>query len=131
MSIWFQPTKATIWKVENKGKYSDVRLSTGRTVQNTEPVEWVNSSWSFVRFVGQAHDAVQGLAEKTRVILESGNFSLEPYKKEGSDEWLYPKSPRLVVFKISFPESSGGGGGMDTPPKVKTVESDDSEDLPF
>jgi len=129
MSFWIQPTKATIWKVENKGKYSEVRLSTGRRVQDSEPVEWINSNWGFVRFVGQAHEAAQGLAEKTRVILESGNFSLESYKKEGSDEVLYPKSPRLVIFKISFPESSGGGG-MDTPPKVEDNSSDD-DNLPF
>jgi hypothetical protein len=129
MSFWIQPTKATIWKVENKGKYSEVRLSTGRRVQDSEPVEWINSNWGFVRFVGQAHEASQGLAEKTRVILESGNFSLESYKKEGSDEVLYPKSPRLVIFKISFPESSSGGG-MDTPPKVEDSSSDD-DNLPF
>lgn len=124
MSIWFQPTKATVWSVVDKGKYSEVRFSTGRKIQDTEPVEWANSNWSFVRFIGQAHDLVKGLGEKTqtRVLLESGAFTQEPYEKDG--EKLYPKAPRLVVFKAKLLENTGAN--YDAAPAV-----DDDGDIPF
>jgi len=126
MSIWLQPTKATIWSVVDKGKYSEVRLSTGRKIQDTEPAQWANSNWSFVRFVGQAHDMVKDLGEKTqtRVTLESGNFSQEPYEKDG--EKMYPKAPKLVVFKVTL-VAPDAGFDYDKPPVV----ANNDDDIPF
>jgi len=128
MSIWFQPTKATVWSVVDKGTFSEVRFSTGRRIQDTEPAEWANSNWSFVHFVGQAHDLVRGLGEKTqtRVLLESGHFSREPYKKDG--ETMYPKDSRLVVFKAKLVEPVDSGGNYDAPP---VVSSGGDDEIPF
>lgn len=126
MSIWIQSSRATVWSVVDKGKYSEVRMSTGRKIPDTEPTEWANSNWSFVRFVGQAHDLVKDLGDKTRtrIVLESGTFTQEPYEKDG--EKMYPKSPRIVIFKATLVDEDSGAN-YDAPP---VVENDD-DDIPF
>jgi hypothetical protein len=122
MAIWIKPTKVTLWKNEDKGNYSVVTVSSGRKLQDSE--EWKNSNWSFVRFVGQAHEAVKNLEEKARIILETGYFSIEPYEMDG--EKKYPKASQLVVFKISVGDAPSEKSQMDTAPAV-----DDDEDFPF
>lgn len=52
--LWIQENqRVTIWKVEDKGKYSEVKFSSARKDKNSG--DYKNSTWSFVRFVGEAH----------------------------------------------------------------------------
>lgn len=96
--MWFiKDNYATIWKMEDKGNYSLGQVSTSRKEKTTG--EYANSPWSFVRFVGKAHEKSASLINKegyTRIKVILGGISREPYMKDG--ERLWPKNPAIVVF---------------------------------
>ena len=115
--------RCTIWEIEDKGNFSLVRMSTSRKDKKTD--EYVNSNWSYVRFVGKAHEKISNLKVKDRIVLKGAIVSLEPYMENG--EKKYPKHPQITVFNWEFPEQSPAGN-MDTPPKV---EESPEEDMPF
>lgn len=125
--IWFgngdRPQYATIWQVENKGNYSEVRMSTSRKDRDDN---YKNSNWSFVRFIGKAHEAVQSIPERTRVTIRGG-LDLEPYL-DSTGTQKFPKSPKVVVFECNVVESDGSAPArrMDSPPVVA-----DEEEMPF
>lgn len=113
---------ATVWEVEDKGNYSLVKMSTSR--KDKESGDYKNSSWTFVRFVSQAHDKAKSLKKQDRIVIKGGGISLEPYIKDGQK--TYPKNPQIVVFNFDFAEAfSSSGNSMDTPPSVE------DDDLPF
>ena len=119
--IWFEKQYATIWKVEDKGNYSNVRMSTSRKDKKNEDA-YLNSNWSFIRFVGKAHEKVTGLGAKTRITINKGGLTKEPYMKEG--EKVYPKEPSFVVFDFDLSDS----------PQQKEEEDfqqPDESDMPF
>ena len=102
--IWFSPTtKVTIWKVEGKGKYSEITFSSSRKEQG-EGGGWLNSNWSFVRFVGKAHTKANELQPKDRIVLTKAAMTKESYKdKEGNT--AYPKNPAMVVFDFEMADA--------------------------
>lgn len=104
--LWIQENqRVTVWKVEDKGKYSEVKFSSARKDKTSG--EYKNSTWSFVRFVGEAHKKASTLKEKDRIELKGAGFSIEEYTdKEGNRAW--PKNPSLVVFNFEkyVPEES-------------------------
>ncbi len=120
MSIKLAKTYASVWKAENKGKYLEVQMSTGRRdyrAQNPDQVDdknrkfaYANSSWSFVSFVGNA--SKKGLENRangrqpTRIEIPEwgGEWTLEPYLKDGKK--VYPKSPRLVVWDFEYQDEA-------------------------
>jgi hypothetical protein len=119
------PQYAFVWEIEDKGSYALVKLGTSRKDKKADA--YINSNWSFVRFVGNAYKDIDQLKEKDRIVIKAGGISQEPYfDKEGEKKW--PKSAQIVVFAWEFPESSDGspkrGANMDTPPVVE-------DDLPF
>jgi len=125
--------RVTIWEIEDKGRFSLVRMSSSRKDKQTQ--EYKNSNWSFVRFVGKAHEKIQseGLKRQDRIVLKGATISLEDYMEDG--EKKYPKHPTITVFNWEYLESDGAGR-MDSPPKVETsedsdVEPEQDEDLPF
>jgi len=122
--------RVTVWKIEDKGNYGLVQFSSSRKDKRIEDSkkQWVNSSWSFVRFVGKAHKKLGELSRGTRIELHGATIALEPYEKDG--ETIYPKTPGLVVFDFSVLSQSEGGGsaGFDKPP---VVTEDDSDLIPF
>jgi CRISPR/Cas system CSM-associated protein Csm4 (group 5 of RAMP superfamily) len=120
--IYIKDQRATIWKVENKGNYTLVTLSTSRKDKTTN--EYKNSNWSFVRFVGSAHDKASDLAERDRIVIKGGGISQEAYMKDGVK--TYPQRPQIVVFEFEMNENSGGNSPVDTPP-----ETESDEQLPF
>jgi len=120
--IWFSPTqKVTVWRVEDKGKYSNVQFSSSRKEQG-EGGAWLNSSWSFVRFVKDAHTKASNLQPKDRIILTKAGMTLEPYEKDGEKQ--YPKTPAMVVFDFEM---------VDGTKKSEPAQEDnfDSDSIPF
>jgi hypothetical protein len=99
--IWFSnKTYATVWDVNDKGKYAEVRFSTGRKDPNNDG-KYLNSTWSFVRFVSNAYKKSSDLSKKDKIIITKAGMSLEPYEdKEGKTQ--YPKNPALVVFDFDM-----------------------------
>ena len=103
--LWIQENqRVTVWDVKREEKFTEVRFSSGRKDKKTE--KYVNSTWSFVRFVGEAHKKTASLKKGDRIELKGAGFSSEPYEKDG--ETLYPKTPKLVVFNYEpyIPEDS-------------------------
>jgi len=118
--------RVTVWSVEDKGTYSLVSMSSSR--KDKKSGEYKNTSWSFVRFVGEAHKKAGELKEKDRIELHGAILSREEYEDEdGNRAW--PKNPQFVVFNWQYPDNADASGGYDAPPKVQ-VEPDDDE-LPF
>ena len=134
--IYLEKQYATIWKIETEEKYSNVRLTTSR---KDKEGEYHNSNWSFVRFIGEAHDKVKDITlgdkEKLRIKITSGHFTNEPYEQDG--EKKYPKNPKFVVFKFEFSDNktetnssktdTKSKKGYDTPPAV----DDEDDGVPF
>jgi hypothetical protein len=109
----------TFWSVEDKGKYSEVKMSS--STKNKDG-EYENSNW-FARFVGKAHNTVGQLAEKDKIEITQGGIK-KYYDKENKKEYY-----NVVVFDF---EVMGEGGGVN--PKANQddfVEVDDSSDVPF
>ena len=123
--IYFKDALVTVWKVEDKGKYSIVSLSSGRKDKKTE--KYVNSNWTFVRFVGEAHEKAQELKEKDRIKI-NGGFSWEPYTDENGER-KFAKTPSLVVFNFGYSEDKLQANNPDKPPVVE--DDSDNEELPF
>jgi hypothetical protein len=122
--IWFSPTtKVTIWKVDQKEKYSEVTFSSSRKEQG-EGGAWLNSNWSFVRFVGKAHTKADSLEPKNRIVLTKAAMTKEPYEKDGEKQ--YPKNPSMVVFDFEMADAPAGRN-PDVPPQVE----DDPDSIPF
>lgn len=59
---------ATVWKVENKGKYAEVRMSTS---EKDKDGKYINSNWNFVRFVGKAYDKIMHVKERDRICISA------------------------------------------------------------
>lgn len=122
--------RVTVWKIEDKGSYALVDFSSSRKDKRLpEDKQWVNSSWGFTRFVGNAYSKIDELSRGTRIELHGAIVSREPYEKDG--ETLYPKTPQIVVFDFSVLSQGEGGTakpsrGMGTPPAVE-----EDENIPF
>jgi hypothetical protein len=117
--------RAMLWKVENKGNYSIVQMSSSRKDKKSNT--WKNSTWSFVRFVGEAHNKISqiGDVQKVRIEITNAGLSKEEYiDKEGNKAW--PQNPQLVVFDFNVMGGSGekSSSPMDTAPKVAQDENE-------
>lgn len=106
--LYIKDQRAAVWKIEDKGNYTLVQLSTGRKDKKTE--KYVNSSWSFVRFVGKAHESAGQLERGSQIVFDGG-LSKEPYEKDG--ETVYPQNPSFVVFEWKFKENNGESGSKE------------------
>lgn len=120
--IYIKDQRASVWSVEDKGNYTQVKLGTSR--KDKQSGEFKNSTWSFVRFVGEAHKKAADLKEKDRITIKAGGLNLEPYTDK-SGERAWPKSPQFVVFDFEMFEATPSNK-MDTPPSVE-----EGEELPF
>ena len=124
--LWLGENYVKIWNVDVKERYADVRMSSGKKVGDA----YVNSNWSFVRFVGTAFQKIDELEGNPRIKLTKSAITNESWEKEGVTQ--YPKTPKMVVFDFELLENNGGGGSstsrkMDTAPSV----ADDTEEFPF
>jgi hypothetical protein len=130
MALWLSDNQVVkIWKIEDKGKYSEVQFSSSRK----DGENWKNSGWGFVRFVGKAHTYLsENVSEKDRVTLKKAYFVKEDYLDEDGKK-QYPKFPQLVVFECELSRSESGGGSKPAKKESKPVkqEEDDSDEIPF
>ena len=75
---------ATIWKVEDKGKYSSVQLSTSR---KKEDGSYETDFSSYVNFVGAAHTMAQGITQMTRIQIKNADVT-KRYDKAKDKEYV-------------------------------------------
>lgn len=116
------PQQAVVWEVDDKGSYAIVKLGTSR--KDKKSGEYLNSNWSFVKFVGNAYSGIVDVPAKTRIVIKAGTISQEPYMKNGVKTW--PKNPQIVVFAWDYPEENDHSDRMDTPPNVYGGDEDDN-----
>jgi len=134
MSIFIKDLYATIWKVEpiEGTRMADVQMSTSR---KDKEGKYINSSWSFVKFVGQAYEKIDLLGRGTHIKINAANISKEPYEKDGEKQ--YPKYPRITVF--NFELSDGKNNPNKNPDNESALpenevpfDSNDTDDeMPF
>ena len=146
--IWFE-TNGTVWRVEDKGNYARINLSTSR--KDKETGEYQNSGW-FANVVGKAYEFVQGV-ERGEFVHMKGHISNERYQDE-SGNLLNPRTPSIMIYDMSYYDGSERDN-IDSPPRVVTDsepgakkstkalpkksakvqpsndEFDDDDDLPF
>lgn len=115
------PQQAIVWEKEDHGNYAVVKLGTSH--KDKKSGEYLNSNWSFVRFVGDAYNDIMDIPDKTRIIIKSGRITQEPYMKDNVKTW--PKSPQITVFAWERLEPRNDQE-MDNPPTIE-----ESEELPF
>jgi hypothetical protein len=135
--------KCQVVNIDKKEKYSLVKLRTSRKDKKTE--EWVSSSWSFVKFIGTAHETIAEIADKLNIaekfdngdakqgipiLIKSLSIENASYIDKISGERKYPKNYALVVWswgwRLDNPEIN-----MDTPPIVANTYEEETEELPF
>jgi len=117
--------RVSVWSVEDKGSYSVVSISSSRKDKRDDT--WKNSNWSFVKFVGAAHEKAKELKEKDRIELHGATISREEYK-DSNGERAWPKTPQITVFNWEFysPDDTGAKN-LDSAPSVEP----DEDNLPF
>ena len=89
MALWIQETRMVVKKFKNKEnleigeKYSTASLSSSRKEQNGD--KYLYSDWSFVRFVGKAHEYVSQFVQDGNVlVIEKAMLTKEAYtNKDG------------------------------------------------
>ena len=117
------PQQATLWEVEDHDTYAVAKLGTSHKDKKTG--EYLNSNWSFVRFVGKAYEGIMDVPLKSRIVIKSGWITQEPYMKDGVKTW--PKSPQITVFAWTKLDDDDRPSKEDEPPVVE----DSVDDFPF
>lgn len=129
-----------IWKVENKGKYSIVQMSSSR--KDAEGNYNTDFQHNFVSFVGKAHNDVQN-----EVIPEKGGLTIQILSCEVTRKYDAGKNAEYTnfsVFDYAVPEvdsttntrsASAGTGAKSKKQTAKPAPAeapdDDDDELPF
>jgi hypothetical protein len=121
--IYFKDTYAKVWKIEDKGNYAQVQFSTSR--KDKKSGEYLNSSWSFVNFVGDAYKKIGELSEGDRILIKSGNISKESYMNTNNEK-TWPKYPKLAVFDWEPVKPREESNQPESSP-----DENDNEEMPF
>jgi hypothetical protein len=87
---------ATVWKVNEKEKYSNIQISTSRKDRNTN--EYKTDFSGFVNLVGEAHHKVNQLSEKTRIKILDCEVTNDGYDKEKKA----PTPNRFVIWNFEL-----------------------------
>ena len=109
---------ATIWAVEDHGKYSTAELSTSRKTQDGQyETDFANK---FVRLVGPAHEMGKGITGMTRIQIRNCDVT-RYWSAEKEKEYI-----NFVIFEFDF---------LDGAPTKKTTKKyakkqDDFMDIP-
>lgn len=101
---------ARVWKVWEKEKYTDLRVSTG---DKQEDGTYKNSSWN-VRLVGKANVKVN---EGDNIVITKAKIE-NIFDKNSNKEWL-----RIIAFELE------DTGTQDNP--FMEVDEDEEDALPF
>lgn len=131
MALWLQEDQRVVVKKFKDGKenlkientYSVASLSSSRK-KGKDETGYLYSDWSFVRFVGKAHDYVSTNVQDGNVlVLEKAMLTKEPYtNKEG--ERVYPKNDQLVVFSCHLYKKNEESGS-------EAVSAEEEDEIPF
>lgn len=116
----------TVWKTENKGKYTVAEMSTSKKNKETDKYE---TDWSnkFVRLVGTAHEQAKNFGERENLKIGSCDVT-NKYDKEKNITYT-----NYVIFGFedvkgnnskSTPKETKGDGYMNIPDGLE-------EELPF
>lgn len=112
---------AKVWAVENKGNYSVVELSTSKKNKTTNEYE-TDFSGKFVRFIGTAHNQVQGMTKGTSIKL--GNVEVtNSYNKETKTAYT-----NFLVF--SFEATNGNNSSSISKPAPTQDKNDGFMNIP-
>ena len=113
---------ATIWSVEDRGKFSNVRVSTSKKNKATGTYEQDFSG--YIRFIGDAHSNAATLKEKDRIKI--GEFEVTT---------TYDASKKITYTNYAL-FSFDLQNGVDAAPPAKkqpkpSVDLPNTEDDPF
>lgn len=126
-----QGAYAKVWSAEDKGKYSVGNISISRKNKDTDKYE-VEFQDGFVRFVGDAHNALKDLSidEKGASIQITLCDVTNKYDAEKKKTYT-----NFVIFDFDVPDngSAGGkkGGAAKSNPKAAPADEPEDDDLPF
>lgn len=130
---------ARIWTVEDKGNYSSVKISTSK--KRKDGSYETDFQDGYVRFIGSAHDKVQGLnvPEKGIAIQITSCEVTTPYNAETKKGYT-----NFAVFAFDIPDSDDGGNAAPAKAGKKStaktskakkntpvVDEQEESDLPF
>ena len=122
---FFTGAYATVWRVEDKEKYTKVILSTSR--KNKETGEYETDFNDYVNFVGEAHQMAKSLKPRDRIRL--GNVSCTNWYNKEKDKKYYT----FTVFSYEFVSSYDSGSGAAQQPAATSQSAAQSvaDDDPF
>ena len=127
-----QGAYAKVWSAEDKGKYSVGRISISKKNKNTDRYE-VEFQDGFVRFIGDAHDALKNLS-----IDEKKGASIQITSCDVTNKYDAEKKKtytNFAIFGFDVPGGGNTGGKKDNGNngKQQTIPEVDPEDddLPF
>ena len=128
----------TVWEIDDDGKKATVRMTSSRKVRDDEKVlidhkiaknGYVNTSWSFVNFVGKAYNQLKKyeIASGGKITNVKMQIKMEPYWDKDNECIAYPKNPKLTVFEFELPEAKGKSNIDKAPVVEEEVEEPTTE----
>lgn len=117
---------ATVWSVEDKGNYTDARITISRKDKSTD--KYKEEFQGYVRLVGQAHQEASVLQERSRIKINACDVTTF-YSKEKQRSYT-----TFVIFEFETQNNVGNANQPDSTAKSNATESDNIEsddDLPF
>ena len=127
MSLNITGKYITVFQVEDKEKYIQANLSTGKKDRDGN---WTNMSWR-ARFVGKCKDKASQLKDKDKIEITNGLIE-NNYVKETKTLWV-----NVVVFDFDLMSTEQQSNKSDVKQEENDVNLDefqaldDDEDLPF
>lgn len=112
---------ATIWSVENKGNFSNVRVSISKKNRSTGAYEQDFSG--YIRFIGEAHKNASTLNERDRIKV--GEFEVTT-NYDANRKTTYTN---YALFSFELPD----GSPKSAPQPLQKYDADlpDTEEDPF
>lgn len=122
----FKGGKTNIKSLE---KYTTANLSTSKPKGKGQD-GFTYSNWSFVRFVGKAHEFMRDhVKDGDLIVIESGIVTKENYEnKDGVT--VYPTSEQVVVFDVGLYRKGSGNTRSGEVDEADIVD-EDSDSIPF
>lgn len=136
-----QDSYARVWSVENKGNYSTARISISRKDKNTGAYN-TDFQDGFVRLVGQAHTALQGVQIDDKKGVSIKISSCEVTNVYTSPDGKVSYTPHYTIFGLEVQDGNSNNNknkGNNANSANKNSGEDDilnvpdgiDEDLPF
>ena len=110
--IFIKDTKiyATVWNVERKEKYTDLRISTS---EKDMEGKYINSNW-FARMIGHSHQKLKDLKREDRIVITTAKLTNEPYTdKDGNKK----SSFKFLILEAETANQSGSHEKPESKPK--------------